>query len=156
MGKMTYNNYEEWKKEMKGELDSLVAKNFERLYTSKGDERLKVWGGISYQLYSKYNLINLQETDLNYESKKKMENCLYINLRLYVEKEFPWELSNDRTFRFVKQYGKLPKQLPDEWGNFELEDRLREEEREEASHQRIMNTLKKYRKRISCNSCYQT
>lgn len=154
MGKMTHNNYEEWKKEMKGELDSLVAKNFERLYTSKGDERLKIWGRISYQLYSKYKIIHLKEIDPDYELKKKMENCLYINLRLYVEKEFPWELSNDRIYRFVNQYGKLPKQLPDEWGNFELEDRLKEEEGEEASHQRIMNALKKYRERISCVSCH--
>ena len=84
--------YGKWKSEMENELDDLVAKHFERLYNAKGSEYSKIWVEISRELYEKYDLMNLDKKDPEYELKCKKEHCIYINMRIYVEKEFPYEL----------------------------------------------------------------
>ncbi len=143
-------NYEEWKKGVDIQLDNLVAKNYEKIYLSKEGGYMKVWGEISKELFSQYDLMEQSEDSI----AKKKRDYLYISMRHYSEKEFPWELSDERTYRFVNQYGKLPKQLPNEWANFEIEDRQRLIREETESHDRIMNFFKRYKQEHS-RGCYK-
>jgi len=135
--------YDAWKENMKIELDNLVANNFDRLYHSKSSETTKIWGEISGELYKKYDLVDISCTNPKYEMKRKMQHCIFMNIYFYSFEEFPWELSDPRTYRFVKQYGKLPKQAPDEWDKFELEERVKAGEARKLQIKRFKDALNK-------------
>ncbi len=136
--------YEQWKQEMETALDVLVAQNFKRLYTLHGSERLHVWGEIASNLYGRYGLTEIKLRDPEFGLKKKKEHCIYVNMEIYMLEEFPWELDNARTYRFVEQYGKLPKQATKEWSEFELEERVETERRREESYNRVSLALRKF------------
>lgn len=135
--------YDKWKEYMKKELDTLVANNFDRLYHSRGSETTKIWGEISGELYKKYDLVGISCTDSQYEIKRKMQHCIFMNVYNYSFEEFPWELSDPRTYRFVKQYCKLPKQAPDDWDKFELEERVKAGEARKLQIARFKDALNK-------------
>lgn len=136
------SEYEKWKGDVKKELDSLVARNFIRLFNSTGSAYNKIWGEISRDLHHKYDLMGVKYGDPDYTLKHKKQYCIYINIRIYSEKIFPWELSDPRTYRFVKQHSKLPNQDPDEWKNFEAEATLQEAKEQRNNDEKFDEYLK--------------
>ena len=121
---MVWNNkmYAKWETDMEQYLDDLVVKNYFRLYNADIQEYDKIWGEISNELNQKYDLLGLAPDQPEYEIKRKKQNSIFINIRLYSEKEFPWELLNKKTYNFVRLYNKLPKQAPKEWRDYQLKN----------------------------------
>lgn len=142
--------YEQWKIEMKKALDDLVARDFEKLYLSHDSDRLNVWGEIASNLYDLYGLTDIKTDDSEYKLKRKKEHCISVNMEIYIMEEFPWELDNARTYRFVKQYEKLPKQAPDEWDKFELDKKMEERRKSIESDSRVMFALHQFRLEQGC------
>ena len=136
--------HEEWKAGVEVALDNLVAKNFERLYNGSDSEKHNAWIEISTKLYQKYDLWNIPYNDLDYELKQKKKFYIHVSMETYIMEIFPHELSNSRTYRFVKQYGKLPKQAPKEGDNFELEERIREGIKRKDSNERVRLALQNF------------
>jgi len=132
----------EWESEVEKELDFLVAKNFIRLYEAKDSEYTQIWGEISRKLHEKYDLLKIELNDPEYSIKKQKQHFVGMSVEIYHMEEFPTELSDPRTYRFVKQYGKLPKQAQNEWKNFELEKRIIENEKT-ITDEEIREAIKK-------------
>ena len=133
---------------MKEGLDNLVAANFKELYLNFDSKRYyQIWGEISGELYQKYDLIDISCDDSDYELKCKKEHCIHINMRIYLEKEFPWELFHKRVYRFVKQYGKLPKQAPDEWNDFESDEREQAGIERRKSYEAINSAVREFERK---------
>ncbi len=136
--------YEVWKAKIELELDNLVAKNFEKLYNTSDSKYSKIWGEISRELHQRYGLIGVSYNDPEYKFKKHKQRYIGLSVETYQMEEFPWELSHSRAYRFVKQYGKLPKQLPKEWNNFELEERIRKGIKRKDSNERVRLALQNF------------
>jgi len=111
--------HEIWKQNVEHDLDNLVANNFEKIYFH-GSEA-KIWGEIQSELLKKYGLLNISNTTPAYNLKNEQMKYIALSIEIYMMEDFPHNLSDSRTYRFVKQYGKLPKQLPNEWARFEPE-----------------------------------
>jgi len=141
--KMDTDKYNAWKQQVDAELDSLVAQNFSRLYHANG-EYGTIWGEISRELHRRYDLLGVKSGDPEFELKQRMQHYVGVSLEIYRLEEFPHELMTDRTSRFVQQYGKLPKQLPDEWGRFELEERVQAGNRRREEREEFMAVLDDY------------
>ena len=137
--------YRIWKIEVQQVLDNLVAQNFEKLCNAgERSNYNKIWGGISRELYQKYGLLEDSKDKVEYERQQQQRHYLSVAMGIYSEEEFPWELSDSRTHRFVKQYGKLPKQLLHEWHNFELEERVRAGIERRKSNGRVRLALQSF------------
>lgn len=123
---MDDDKYVNWKIEVSDILDTLVVKNFEKLYSSDRLEYNIIWGEISRELHTKYDLLDIAASDPEYLQKRKMQRYLSLSIDIYSEEEFPWELSSDVVCRFVKYFGKLPKQAPETWKEFEPKTALQD------------------------------
>jgi hypothetical protein len=121
---MAIKQFEMWEIEVEKDLDDLVARNFERLYHSGNRANYdSVWLDIGTAIFAKYGLINVAKDDPNFEMKKNKAHYLGVSIEIYSEEKFPHELSQDRIYRFVKQYQTLPNHLPREWAAFESSER---------------------------------
>lgn len=136
--------YEKWQYEAESFLEDLVAQNFEEIYN--GDPtRHNAWIRISTALYKKYDLDNISENDPKYELKQKKKNYIGTLMGIYILKEFPHELHDPQVYRFVKQYKKLPSQLPNEWQEFEPEIRRKAVKEQEKSLNSLKEMARVYR-----------
>ena len=134
---------EKWKQKIGLALDNWVATNFERLYFAARSDYNTIWGEISSELYKKEGLIGIMPDDSEYLIKRQKQRYISLLIEIYSEEEFPFELHDERTCRFVKQYGKLPKQAPDEWDKFELEERVKAGEARRLQIKRFKDALNK-------------
>jgi len=139
-------DYEAWKSEVQRDFDIWVANNFVRLYSATGSEYQQLWGEATGMLYQRYELANVRNADPDIELKKKMQHYIFITQRIYAEKEFPWELCDKKTYSFVTQYGVLPKQSPEEWNNFNLEDCIKERNEMIQSKLRLKEARERFKK----------
>jgi hypothetical protein len=124
------------------DLDTLVAKNFDKLYHASRSEYNEIWTNMSRELYTRYGL--LEHRDSNDKETKRRVHYLSMAIEIYSEEEFPHELQDDRTYRFVMQYGKLPKQASDEWEQFELKQRVEEGRERKEDRERFNTFLRQY------------
>ena len=117
--------YAAWKSEAQRLLERLVASNYLRLYDASPSEEHDIWVGISKQVHGTFVPQGLDPDDHSDETEAirlQRRNYVAMMMEEYTMEIFPHELSDGRTYRFVKQYGKLPTQLPGEWREFEREE----------------------------------
>ena len=141
--------HDKWKTEVAHLLDDLVAQNFEDIYNGEPASQ-NAWKRIISALYEKYDLDNISDNDSEYQLKQKKIEYIDICLEEYILEEFPHELQNSQVYRFVKQYNKLPDQLPNEWKEFEPEIReqaVKEQEQRDKNFDKMIEILEaKYSK----------
>lgn len=112
---------DEWKDTLDAVLERLMTPHFSFLYEQSGDEYYKQWGTIAADLLKEYQLENVVEADPEYSVKKEKQDWILDRILAYSTRIFPSEYQDDRTYRFVNQYGQLPKHLPSEWNAFDAE-----------------------------------
>ena len=141
--------HDKWKYEVENVLEDLVAQNFEEIYNGEeitNDAWFKIWE----ELYEKYNLNNIQKNDPEYNIKQEKSKYIDICMEEYIFEKSQHELGPSQVYRFVKQYHKLPSQLPNEWRNFEPEIRkqiIKEQENLDENFEKMMKILEaKYSK----------
>ena len=136
--------HDKWKIEVENLLENLVAQNFEEIYNGEeitNDAWFKIWD----KLYEKYNLNNIQKDDPEYHIKQKKIEYIDICMEEYIFEKSQHELGDSQVYRFVKQYGKLPSQLPKEWRGFEPEIGIQAEKEREQGRQDIKEMVRIYR-----------
>ena len=84
--------------------------------------------------------------DPSFLSKLGKRRYLGMCIEIYAEEEFLefWMEPGDRSLRFVRQYGALPKHLPSEWSSFELEERVRAGHERKVSMEEVRRVLRNF------------
>jgi len=131
-----------WKSEVERVLDTLVTDNFDRLYNAGTRSKYDaVWKEISTNLYSKLGLSGKYSHDEDSTSKHEYVSS---TIEIYAEEEFPLELRNERTYRFVMKYTILPKYSQDKWEHFESEQKSQNGIERKQSDERVRKALQKF------------
>jgi hypothetical protein len=139
---------EQWKQEADAALDELVASCFEEIYSAQYDQYYSLWAEICGTLYRKYHLEGeILPDHLDVAEREKKKQYIFMSVRIFSEKEFPYELLNERVLRFVRQYSSLPRRMPEEWQKFEVNAKLLEGNAAEQERAELHALAQELRKR---------